>query len=342
VKIRADQLGPLLRKPLPFAFILSGEEPLQMGECADAIRAAAREQGFLDREVMDSEIGFDWASVRMSARERSLFGDRRILEIRLSQKPDREGQAILSSLAQDPSDEILIILHLPKLTAKEQQVGWFQKLETAGIHVQIWPLEGDRLLRWLDHRLNSRGLLADQSGIRLLAARVEGNLLAAAQEIEKLKILYGSGQLTDGMIREAVADNSRYDVFDLAEEVLAGHLGRMRRILKGLKNEGIAPQVALWSVTRELRLANRLKQDLAEGKNFETLANSHRLWDRHKTAMQSALNRLSIHAIRDALILAAETDRIGKGISAGDTWEALWRLCVTIARKPDTSKHSLH
>lgn len=342
MKIRADQLGPLLNKPLPSLIILSGEEPLQMLECADAIRGAAREQGFLDREIMDSEIGFEWAKVKMSARERSLFGDRRIIEIRLSQKPDREGQEVLTNLAQNASDEIFVILCLPKLTSKDQQAAWFQKLDANGIHVQIWPLEGDRLLRWLDQRMNSRGLLADQSGIRLIAARVEGNLLAAAQEIEKLKILHGGGQITDTMIRNAVADNSRYDVFDLAEEILAGHLGRIRKILRGLKSEGIAPQVALWSITRELRLANRLKHEIAEGKSFDSLATTNRLWDRHKSAMQAALRRLTTQGIRDCLILAAEADRIGKGISPGDPWQALWMLCIAVAKKPDTPVQPSH
>ncbi len=304
---------------------------MQRQECVDAIRQVAREQGFIDREIMDGETGFEWAGVRMSARERSLFGDPRVLDIRLPQKPDREGQEVLKDLLASPSDEILVLIQLPKLTAKEQQAAWFQKLEAQGVHVQVWPLEGDRLIRWIEHRMSSRGLLVNQSGVRLIAARVEGNLLAAAQEIEKLRILFGGGQVTDAMIREAVADNSRYDVFDLAEEILGGHLGRTRRILKGLQSEGVAPQVALWSVTRELRLANRLKRDLADGKSYETLANSHRLWDRHKSAMQTALGRLTPHTIRSCLIRAAEVDRIGKGLAPGDPWDALWGLCVAVA-----------
>lgn len=331
MKIRVDQLAAHLQKKLAPIYIISGDEPLQRQECVDAIRQVAREQGFIDREIMDGETGFEWAGVRMSARERSLFGDPRILDIRLPQKPDREGQEVLKDLLASPSDEILVLIQLPKLTAKEQQAAWFQKLETQGVHVQVWPLEGDRLIRWIEHRMSSRGLLVNQSGVRLIAARVEGNLLAAAQEIEKLRILFGGGQVTDAMIREAVADNSRYDVFDLAEEILGGHLGRTRRILKGLQSEGVAPQVALWSVTRELRLANRLKRDLADGKSYETLANSHRLWDRHKSAMQTALGRLTPHTIRSCLIRAAEVDRIGKGLAPGDPWDALWGLCVAVA-----------
>ena len=331
MKIRVDQLASQLQKKLASIYIVSGDEPLQRQECVDAIRQVAREQGFIDREIMDGETGFEWASVRMSARERSLFGDSRILDLRLAQKPDREGQDVLTGIAGSPSDEILLLIQLPKLTAKEQQAGWFQKLETQGVHIQVWPLEGDRLIHWIEHRMSSRGLLVNQSGVRLLAARVEGNLLAAAQEIEKLRILYGGEPVTDAMIREAVADNSRYDVFDLAEEILGGHLGRTRRILKGLQSEGIAPQVALWSVTRELRLANRLKRDLAEGKSYESLAHSHRLWDRHKSAMQTALGRMTLQGIRSCLVRAAEVDRIGKGLAPGDPWDALWGLCVAVA-----------
>lgn len=339
MKIRVDQLTSHLQKNLAPIYIVSGDEPLQRQECGDAIREAARGKGFIDREIMDGETGFEWSSVRMSARERSLFGDPRILDLRLSQKPDREGQEVLMGLVAAPSDEMLILVQLPKLTAKEQQAAWFQKLETQGVHIQVWPLEGDRLVRWIEHRISSRGLLVNQSGVRLIAARVEGNLLAAAQEIEKLRILFGGGQVTDAMIREAVADNSRYDVFDLAEEILVGHLGRTRRILKGLQSEGIAPQVALWSVTRELRLAHRLKRDLAEGKSYDTLANSHRLWDRHKSAMQTALGRLSPQTIRSCLIRAAEVDRIGKGLAPGDPWDALWGLCVAVATGTPSPNH---
>ncbi len=331
MKIRADQLAAQLQKKLAPIYIVSGDEPLQRQECVDAIRAIAREQGYMDREIMDGETGFEWSSVRMSARERSLFGDPRILDLRLPQKPDREGQDVLTGIATSPSDEILLLVQLPKLTAKDQQAGWFQKLETQGVHIQVWPLEGDRLIRWIEHRMSSRGLLVNQSGVRLIAARVEGNLLAAAQEIEKLQILFGGGQVTDAMIREAVADNSRYDVFDLAEEILAGHLGRTQRILKGLQNEGIALQVALWSVTRELRLANRLKRELAEGKSYDALASTHRLWDRHKSVMQTALGRLTPQGIRSCLVRAAEVDRIGKGLAPGDPWDALWGLCVAVA-----------
>ena len=342
MKIRVDQLAAHLQKTLAPIYLISGDEPLQRQECADAIRDLAREKGFIDREIMDGETGFDWASVRMSARERSLFGDPRILDLRLPQKPDREGQEVLTGLVASPSDEILVLVQLPKLTAKEQQASWFQKLETHGVHIQVWPLEGDRLIRWIDHRLSSRGLLVNQSGVRLIAARVEGNLLAAAQEIEKLRILFGGGQVTDAMIREAVADNSRYDVFDLAEEILVGHLGRIRRILKGLQSEGIAPQVALWSITRELRLANRLKRSLAEGQSYDTLANSHRLWDRHKSAMQTALGRLSLQIIRSCLVQAAEVDRMGKGLAPGDPWEALWGLCVMIATGTSSPSNLAH
>ncbi len=343
MKLRVDQLAAQLQKKLAPVYIVSGDEPLQRQECVDAIREVAREHGFIDREIMDGETGFEWASVRMSSRERSLFGDPRILDLRLPQKPDREGQEVLSGIAGAPSEEILLLVQLPKLTAKDQQASWFQKLETQGVHIQVWPLEGDRLIRWIEHRMSTRGLLTNQSGVRLLAARVEGNLLAAAQEIEKLRILHGGEQLTDAMIREAVADNSRYDVFDLAEEILTGHLGRIRRILKGLRSEGIAPQVALWSVTRELRLANRLKRELAEGKSFDTLANTHRLWDRHKSAMQAALGRLTSQNIRSCLLRAAEVDRIGKGLAPGDTWDALWGLCVAVATgtvSPSNTSHS--
>lgn len=333
MKIRSDQLEGHLRTSLQPHYFLSGDEPLQCLEAQDQIREAARKKGFDSRELLDFDASPDWSRLQMLAKERSLFSEKRIIDLRLSQKPDRAGQETLVTLTENPSEDTLLLVQFPKLSSKELKSIWFQKLESRGVHLQIWPIEGDRLLRWLDQRLNSRGLLADQSGLRLLRARVEGNLLAASQEIEKLKILYGSGQLTDRMILDAVADNSRYSVFDFAEALLAGHPGRLWHLLKGLREEGIAPQLVLWAITRELRLIHQLKTGLVRGESFEGLSSKHRLWDRHKQILSAALTRLSLGDIRASLLEARQIDRISKGMAMGDPWHALSLLCQTLSAK---------
>lgn len=337
MKIRIDQLAGALRNSLAPAYIVSGDEPLQIIEAQDMIREKARTLDYGSRELLDFEHQPDWSKVLMLANERSLFSQKRILDIRLNQKPDRNGQSTLLELVESPREETLLLIQLPKLSSKEIKTAWFQKMEQKVVHIQIWPLEGDRLIRWLDQRLNSRGLLADQSGLRLLRTRVEGNLLAASQEIEKLKILYGSGQLSDRMILDAVADNSRYSVFDFAEELLAGHPARLQHMLKALRQAGIAPPIVIWAITRELRMLHRLKTGINQGENFERLANMHRLWDRHKQVLSIAVQRLSLPKIRQALLETAKMDRMSKGLGTGDPWHQFSVLCNTLSREIQTN-----
>lgn len=343
MKVFPEQLGQQLQARLLPVYLLSGDEPLQLMEAADAIRLAAKAAGHSGRETFYADGGFDWMTFYAACDSYSLFGEPRLLDLRLSAKPDKvAAEALLHFAGQPPSDAILLV-SLPKLTATEQKARWFQSLERIGAVVQVWPLEGEKLLRWLDRRLNQKGLLADQSGLRLLAARVEGNLLAAAQEIEKLHILYGSGQLTDEQIINSVADSARYDVFALADQVLRGHAGKAYRILAGLKAEGVAAPVALWALTRELRLVNQLQSELAAGgASLETLLNAYRLWDSRKAALRLALQRLSQAAVHQAVLLAGHVDRVMKGQAPGDEWDALLALCMSLTRPPTSQVHYSH
>jgi DNA polymerase-3 subunit delta len=330
VKVYPEQLGDQLKRRLAPIYLLSGDEPLQIMEAADAVRQAAKAAGYGNRELFYADAGFDWSLLQEACDSFSLFGEQRILDLRLPAKPDKTGSAALLRYAERPPDDAILLVSLPKITAADQKARWLQAAEKLGVFVQVWPLEGEKLLRWLDKRLNSKGLLADQSGLRLLAARVEGNLLAAAQEIEKLHILYGQGRLSDEQILKAVADSARYDVFGLAEEVLRGQPGRAYRVLMGLKAEGVAAPVALWALTRELRLVNTLKSELATGASAESLFGKYKLWDKRKAAMELALKRLSRDAIHRALLLSARADRVIKGQEAGDEWDALLGVCMSL------------
>ncbi len=341
MKLYPEQLGPHLKGPLAPVYVLSGDEPLQLLEASDALRAAARSAGYLNRELFTVDGGFDWSAFRAACDTQSLFGEARVLDVRFTAKPDKTATQALMRFAERPPADVLLLLALPKLGKAELAAGWCSALERIGVVIQVWPLEGEKLIRWLDRRLNARGLLCDQSGLHLLAARVEGNLLAAAQEIEKLAILHGSGRLTDEQIVRAVADSARYDVFDLAQEALLGQVGKAARILSGLRGEGIAAPVVLWALTRECRLLNQLQTERQQGVPTETLFARHRIWEPRKSAFGHALQRNTPATIRRALMLAAQADRIIKGLQSGDDWDTLLMICESLSgpRAPTAPFH---
>jgi DNA polymerase-3 subunit delta len=339
VKLRLDQLAGALRKGLVPAYLICGDEPLQLGEAADAIRQAAAEVGFTQRELFYADQGFVWSALLEAGDSFSLFGDKRIIDLRLPAKPEKEGAAALMHYLERPPEDAVLVVSMPKLTAAEQKSRWFQMIEQGGVVVQVWPLEGQKLIEWLDRRMSAKKMLADQSGLRILAARVEGNLLAAAQEIEKLHILYGSVRIEDEMIRKAVADSARYDVFELAEAALHGQTARAWRILFGLRAEGVAPAVALWALSRELRILAGVKALTEKGETQEAAfaKQKERVWEPRKTSLVKALQRLGREDAHQALLLCARADRTIKGMEAGEPWDALLDVCLSLTGKPTRS-----
>lgn len=338
MKLRLEQLTAALRKGLAPIYLISGDEPQQQNEAADTIREAARASGFTHRELLYVEPGFDWGAFVEIGDSFSLFGDKRIIDLRLPIKPDKDGAAALLHYAEGPPEDAVLVMTVPKLTAADQKNRWFQAIDQRGVIIQVWPLEGQRLIEWLDRRLNAKKMLADQSGLRILAARVEGNLLAAAQEIEKLHILYGSVRIEDEMIREAVADSARYDVFNLAEAVLHGQIGRAGRILFGLRAEGVAPAVVLWAFARELRMLAGVKAltDRGETADVAFSRQKEKVWDQRRMSLTKALQRLALKEVHGALLLCARADRIIKGQEAGDPWEALLDICLCVTGRQNT------
>ena len=339
MKLYPEQLEEHLRRQLAAIYLLSGDEPLQLTEAADAVRQAAKAKGYDQRELFYVDASFDWGVLREARDSFSLFGGRRILDLRFPAKPDKDGGAALARYAERPPEDALLLITLPRMSYKEQAVRWFQALEKAAVLVQVWPPEGEQLLRWLDRRLNSRGLLADQSGLRLLAARVEGNLLAAAQEIEKLHILHGSGKLSDEQIQQAVADSTRFDVFALADEVLRGNAGRCYRILQGLRAEGVAAPVALWALTREVRSLLKARAAIGAGASTDSALTRVGIHDKRKPIAAAALQRLDTAALHAALLASAKADRIIKGAEPGEAWDALLGVCLDLTGRPRPAGH---
>ena len=310
MRFRLDQLDLALQKSLKPIYLVSGDEPLQLGEAADAIRSAARRAGYNVREVISIDQGNEWPQLAVEADSLSIFAEKKLIDLRLpSGKPGSEGgKALLDFCKHLPNDTILLIT-AGKLDAASQKTQWFQAIDNIGVVVQVWPLLGQDLLNWLHRRAESKGMHLENDAAKSLASRIEGNLLAAAQEIEKLFILHGKTKIDKAMIEDTVADSARFDVFKLTEAVLAGKFIRAVKILNGLKAEGIAAPVVLWGLSREARVLFNIKSDLRRGGQQDLVFKKHHIWDKRKQLMRDAFQRLTLSQIQSLLVLSAKADR---------------------------------
>ncbi len=332
MRLRPEQVVAALQKDLAPVYLVSGDEPLQIGEAADAIRAAARKAGYDSREVLVADAGFSWNTLAESAGSLSIFADKKIIDLRMpAGTPGIEGSKALLSYCERLPEDTLLLITAAKIAGASLKARWFQALDKVGCVIQVWPLEGQDLIHWLQQRMQRRGLQAEPEGIKILASRIEGNLLAAAQEIEKLYVLYGTGHLSNQQIFDAVADSSRFDVFKLIDSVLAAKVGRIFKILSGLKAEGVAAPVVLWALAREARALIKIKQALAQGQNKALVFKNNQIWDKRQQLVNDALNRLADTDLNRILTLSAKADRQIKGQQQGDSWETLLAVCLIFA-----------
>jgi DNA polymerase-3 subunit delta len=343
MRLKPEQLAAALQKDLAPVYFISGDEPLQMGEIADAIRAAARKSGYDSREVLVADSGFSWNELMETAGSLSIFTDKKIIDLRLpTGTPGTEGSKALIDYCERLPEDTLLLITAAKMASASLKSRWFQALDKAGCVIQVWPLEGQDLIRWLQQRMQRRGLQAEAEGIRVLASRIEGNLLAAAQEIEKLYVLYGPIQLSNQQIFDVVADSSRFDVFKLMDSVLAAKVGRIFKILSGLQAEGVAAPVVLWALAREARVLIKIKQALAQGQNKALAFKNNHIWDKRQQLVSDALNRLGDSDLNSILTLSAKADRQIKGRQPGDPWETLLAVCLMFASVVTTQQTIEH
>jgi DNA polymerase-3 subunit delta len=332
MRVKPEQLGAALQKGLMPVYFMSGDEPLQLGEMADAVRQAAKKAGFESREIISVDTGFEWNRLAFAADSLSLFADKKIIDLRLpSGTPGPEGAKALSAYCERLPDDTLLLITAGKMASSSLKSRWLEALDKAGVVIQVWPLEGQDLIRWLQQRMQQRGLSAETDGLRILASRIEGNLLAAAQEIEKLYVLYGAGNLKNQQILDVVADSSRYDVFKLMDSVLSASVNRILKIVSGLRAEGMAAPVVLWALTREARVLIKIKLALSEGQNRDVVFKNNQIWDKRKPLVSNALNRLGDNDLNGILVLSAKADRQIKGREQGDAWETLLAICLLFA-----------
>jgi DNA polymerase III subunit delta len=352
--VKVDALQAHLKKlssgatMLPL-YVFSGDEPLLMIDAMDQLRSVAKKLGFTDREVMVQERGFDWSLLMNAGQTMSLFGDKRWVELRIpTGKPGRDGADALKQFAAQIAAQVegvngpdtVVCIVLPRLDGKTKSSAWFSALSEAGMAIQLDTLDRSHLPHWLAGRLQKQGQEveagpAGQRALEFIADQVEGNLIAAHQEVMKLGLLYPQGKLTEEQIRSSILKVARYNVFELTEAMLAGDLPRLNRMLDGLKGEGEPLVLILWSVTEELRLLSKLKAASEAGESVQQLMRVNRIWGNKERLYPMAIRRVQPLKLRRAMQVAAGLDRQSKGLHAADLpadpWDGL-RLVGNLLR----------
>ncbi|HVF15588.1 MAG TPA: DNA polymerase III subunit delta [Steroidobacteraceae bacterium] len=332
MKISGDILASQLTRGLGSIYLVSGDEPLLVNEAADAIRARARKDGFTERDLHVIERGFDWDGLLSESRAMSLFAQRKIIEIRMTNPTpgDKGGEAIIE-LATQPSPDNLVLVITGKLDGRTQNSKWVSAIEKNGLLVQIWPIELQRLPGWIRERLSRHKLNADTAAAALLAERVEGNLLAAHQEVEKLALLLPPGPLTAETVLDAVADSARYDVLQVGEAAMRGQTSRALRIVEGLHGEGIDATLVLWAVNKDLQWLARAQYLMLNGQSADSAMNAIYVWRPRQPAMKHALARLNAADIRGLILDAERVDRSIKGALRCNPWIELEALVARLS-----------
>ncbi len=333
MKVYANRLAESLSKQLAPIYIVSGDEPLLVQEACDEIRSAAKKAGYLERDLFHAEGNFDWGEISYSLNSMSLFAEKKVLEVRMaSAKPGDKGSKALVSIAEEVNEDTLLMLVMPRVDASGQRSKWFKTLEAAAVFVQVWPIEARELPRWLENRFRQAGLRASRDAVRLMAERIEGNLLAAVQEIERLKLIAGDkGEVDAGLVEMSVADSARFDVFNLIDAALIGNSDRVARMMQGLKTEGVEVLFVVNMLARELRSLEGMSEAMARGSSVNDVLKKGRVWDKRKNAVTECLkrnNQASLHQVQFSL---GRVDRMVKGIENGDPWRELTTLMLTLS-----------
>jgi len=339
MRLQPSQLAEHLNKGVRPIYVLTGDEPLAQRETLDAIRAAARSQGYSERNSLVAERTFNWQQIGAYGQSISLFAELRMLELSIpSGKPGTEGSKALQALAGKPMQDTLVIIILPQLDKDGRNSSWFGALEQNAVVIALNEVEINQLPQWIANRLAQQGQKADVDTLSFIANQVEGNLLAAHQEIQKLGLLYPEGMLDGKAVREAVLNVSRYDAFQLGEAVLAGDSERTARILQGLRDEGAQPVAVMNPLMWALRPLIRVKHAEARGENLMNAMQSARIYGDRQALMKRAMGRLSLRQLQAALTKLTEIDRTAKGIMVGDAWLEISRLCFGLSRVSPRSR----
>ena len=333
MRLAANQLNQHLQKNLAPLYVLVGDEPLAQSECLDAIRAAARKAGADERTSLIVERNFNWQQIQQFGQAMSLFSSLRVLEIHIpSGKPGVDGGKALTELANHLIPDTTVMIVLPSLEREAKNSAWFGALQNASTLIELNEITPTQLPNWLSARLAAQNQSTDTTSLAFIAHQVEGNLLAAHQEIQKLGLLYPAGEISADAVREAVLNVSRFDAFQLGEAVLAGDAERTTRILQGLQDEGENAVAVMNPLMWVLRPLVRIKQAEARGENLTNAMTNARIYGERQNLVKRALGRLSLRQLEAALQKLCDIDKTAKGVMQGDAWLELSRLCFGLAK----------
>jgi DNA polymerase III subunit delta len=333
MQLAATQIKQHLSKILAPLYVLVGDEPLGQSECLDAIRLAARKDGAEERANFTVDRNFNWQSVQQFGQALSLFSSKRLLEIAIPNgKPGIDGGKALTDLADNPLPDTTTIIILPDLAWDAKKSVWFKKLQSAATMIELQEVAPAQLPQWIAKRLTLQNQTTDNASLEFMAHQVEGNLLAAHQEIQKLGLLHPEGVISTEDVQTAVLNVSRYDAFKLGEAVLAGDAERTSRILQGLQDEGEQPVAVMNPLIWVIRPLVRIKRAQANGESINSAMTNARIYGDRQQLTQRALSRFSLRQLEAALQKLCDIDRIAKGIMVGDAWLELSRLCFGLAK----------
>ncbi|NOU40872.1 MAG: DNA polymerase III subunit delta [Methylotenera sp.] len=333
MRLAQAQLETHLKQGLQPLYLLVGDEPLAQRECLDAIRAIARTQGFDERNSLTVERNFNWQQIQSFGQSISLFSSRRLLELNIpGGKPGVEGSKALQALAAKALPDTTVVIILPTLERDAKNSAWFAALEAQSQTITLNEIDAANLPKWIANRLALQGQQTSVQTLEFLAHQVEGNLLAANQEVQKLGLLYPQGELSDATVREAVLNVSRYDAFQLGEAVLAGDAERTVRILQGLQDEGENAVAVMNPLMWVLRPLVRIKQAEMRGENLTSAMTNARIYGDKQALVKRALARLSLRQLEATLQKLADIDKTAKGVMLGDAWLEISRLCFGLAK----------
>ena len=329
MNVRPDQLQSTIAKANYPVYMVSGDEPLQQMESLDLIRSFLRQKDFSEREILDVDAQFDWQRLLDEAANMSLFATRRIVELRLpSGKPGKQGSQVLKDYLARPPEDTVLIINAGKIDGNAKKSAWFKAIDQSGLVVQCWPVPADKLSFWLQQRFKARDMDADRDVLSYISQHVEGNLLAADQEIEKLYLLLGPGKITYADVANAVTSQSRYSVFELVDMLLVGNTQRVIKIITGLKAEGIVPVIVNWALAKDIRLLAQASQDASSA---DFMLKRSGVWQSRIAMFKACMSRHSQRSFHLMLKRCAHIDAASKGMIDTNVWDDIESLCVRMA-----------
>jgi DNA polymerase-3 subunit delta len=340
LKVSFRQLDSHLNRSLAKVYLVAGDEPLLVDEALERVRAAAMRAGFTSRELHSADRSFKWLDLLAGAENLSLFAQRKIVEIRLATpKPGDQGSSTIQALCErDDPDTLVIVAIGEKLDSSAARSNWVKAVEQHGVVVEIWPIERGELPRWVQQRAAALKLKLTTAAAQSLAERVEGNLLAADQEIKRLALTAAGREVDEAEVLEFVANSSRFDVFALADAVLAGETARVFKILSGLRAEGVHPVQISWVLNRDLSLLARLEYAVRHGDNVDGAMLRSGVWRRRQPLVKQALAKFKAARLKALLAEAARVDAALKGVFPAEPWTTLTDLLIALLRPPEGAR----